>query len=302
MKRHILFALAGILLLALSACGTREPASGTEADEVSYQTISPRGANALLNSGKNITLVDVRRTDEYEGGHIPGAIHIANEDIGDTRPEALSDLDATILVYCRSGRRSREAADKLIQMGYTDVRDLGGITDWPYDTVTGAEPGTWTPDAPAPTGILSNFSSTNLNGNVVDLSVLADYDLTMINVWATYCGPCLREMPELGELAAEYKDKDVQIIGLVTDVLNSDGSLSDSQLKTARDVVSSTKADYLHMVPSQDLFGLLSQITSVPTTFFVDKDGNQVGSVYIGAKSKSDWASIIDETLGEVSK
>ncbi len=302
MKRFILFALAGVLLLALAACGAAEPGPIPGKDEVGYQSISPRGARALLNSGKTVTLLDVRRIDEYEESHIPGALHVANEEIGDTCPDALPDLDATILVYCRSGRRSKEAADKLVQLGYTDIRDLGGITDWPYDTAAGAEPGTWTPDAPAPAGILSSFSSTNLNGGAVDLSVLADYDLTMINVWATYCGPCLREMPELGELAAEYQDKGVQIIGLVTDVLNSDGSLSESQLNTARDVVSSTGADYLHMVPSQDLFGLLAQISSVPTTFFVDADGNQVGSVYIGAKSKSDWAAVIDTTLAEVSR
>ena len=86
-------------------------------------------------------------------------------------------------------------------------------------------------------GVLSSFSATDLDGNTVDQSVLADYDLTMVNVWATFCGPCINEMPDLGELAQEYADKKVQIIGLVSDVLNTDGTISEEQVQTARDIV-----------------------------------------------------------------
>lgn len=151
-------------------------------------------------------------------------------------------------------------------------------------------------------GVLSSFSTTDLNGNVVDQSVLANASLTMVNVWATYCKPCIREMPDLGMLAEEYKSKGVQIIGLVSDVLDSDGSMIESVVKTAQDVVQSTEANYLHLIPSQDLNGLISQITAVPTTFFVDEEGNQVGGVYIGSRSKTDWALILDEILAEVSQ
>lgn len=133
MKRFILFTLAGVLLLALAACGAAEPGPIPEIDEAGYQSISPRGARALLNSGKTVTLLDVRRIDEYEESHIPGALHIANEEIGDTRPDALPDLDATILVYCRSGRRSKLAAEELVALGYTNIREFGGIIDWPYE-------------------------------------------------------------------------------------------------------------------------------------------------------------------------
>lgn len=160
MKRLILFVLAGILLLALAACSSTGPACKSckntesktesmehteepEAEMAVYQIISPQDAKMLLDGGKNVILVDVRRTDEYEEKHIPSAIHIPNEEIGNTRPKELPDQKATILVYCRSGRRSKEAVEKLIQLGYTDVRDLGGIADWPYDTVSGSEPGTW---------------------------------------------------------------------------------------------------------------------------------------------------------------
>ena len=151
-------------------------------------------------------------------------------------------------------------------------------------------------------GVLSDFTATDLNGNTVDPSIFADYDLTMVNVWATYCTPCLKEMPDLGELAAEYEDKGVRIVGLVSDAMNADGSISADQVETAQAIVDSTGADYLHILPSEDLMGIVYQITSVPTTFFVDSTGAQVGTAYIGAKSKEDWASIIDSTLAEVQK
>ena len=148
-------------------------------------------------------------------------------------------------------------------------------------------------------GILSSFSTTSLDGSDLDQSMLEEYGLTMVNVWATYCKPCLSEMPDLGELADEYRDQGVQIVGLVSDVLNSDGSFSQEQLDTARDIVAETGADYPHLLPSQDLYGLLSQIYAVPTTFFVDSEGRQVGSAYLSAKEKDEWAEIIESMMEE---
>ena len=148
-------------------------------------------------------------------------------------------------------------------------------------------------------GILSAFSTTSLDGSNLDQSMLEGYGLTMVNVWATYCKPCLSEMPDLGELADEYRDEGVQIVGLVSDVLNSDGSFSQEQLDTARDIVAETGADYPHLLPSQDLYGLLSQIYAVPTTFFVDSEGRQVGSAYLSAKEKDEWAEIIESMMEE---
>lgn len=149
-------------------------------------------------------------------------------------------------------------------------------------------------------GVLSSFSTTDLDGNIVDQSVLADYDLTMVNVWATFCRPCIKEMPDLGELAQEYADENVQIIGLVSDVLNTDGTISEEQVQTARDIVEQTGADYLHLLPSADLFGVLGQISAVPTTFFVDSEGEQVGYAVVSAQSKGKWAETIDAMLAEV--
>ena len=149
-------------------------------------------------------------------------------------------------------------------------------------------------------GVLSSFSTTDLDGNAVDQSMLAGYDLTMVNVWATYCGPCIEEMPDLGELAGEYQGKGVQIVGLVSDVLDSDGTVNEGQMETAREIAGETGADYPHLIPSEDLYGVLSQIYAVPTTFFVDSEGKQVGSAIMAARSKEDWAETIDGLLAEV--
>ena len=168
-----------------------------------------------------------------------------------------------------------------------------------------AETMTSTPDLSASedevqTGVLSAFSTTDLEGNTLDQSILADYDLTMVNVWATFCGPCINEMPDLGELAAEYADKGVQIIGLVSDTMDSDGTISDSQVETAKEIVAETGADYRHLLPSDDLLGILSQIYAVPTTFFVDSEGVQVGDAIVSAQSKEKWIETIDGMLAEV--
>ena len=89
---------------------------------------------------------------------------------------------------------------------------------------------------------------------------------------------------------------------MISDVLDSSGKIDSNQVATAKDIVVQTKADYLHILPSDDLLGLLSQVQSVPTTFFVDKDGNRIGEAYIGSRSKADWKTIIDKTLAEVSE
>ena len=89
-----------------------------------------------MDSGDEMIILDVRTKEEFDAGHIAGAILVPNETIIDEQPELLPDLDAEILVYCRSGNRSAQAAKKLIAMGYTNVADFGGIIDWPYEVVT----------------------------------------------------------------------------------------------------------------------------------------------------------------------
>lgn len=112
--------------------------SNTEGTSITaeYLRLTAQQAKARIDSGDELIILDVRTLDEYKSGHIPNSILIPNETIGKERPELLPDLDTEILIYCRSGNRSEQAARKLINMGYTKVYDFGGIIDWPYDIVT----------------------------------------------------------------------------------------------------------------------------------------------------------------------
>ncbi len=104
-----------------------------------YTQISQEEAKRMMALDDGHVVVDVRRRDEYLEGHIPGAILVPNENIVDTPPSKLPDKDQIILIYCRSGRRSKEASQKLADMGYTRIYEFGGIIDWTGDVVEGKE-------------------------------------------------------------------------------------------------------------------------------------------------------------------
>ena len=135
----ILVVLIVILLLFLVskvfANGTSETTSATGEKKASYRKISAQTAKEMIDSGQSLIILDVRTPGEFAGSHVPDAINIANETIGKERPSSLPDLDATILVYCRSGSRSAQASKKLLALGYTEVYDFGGLINWPYETV-----------------------------------------------------------------------------------------------------------------------------------------------------------------------
>ena len=149
----------------------------------------------------------------------------------------------------------------------------------------------------------SELSAQDLNGNAVDASLFADYKLTVINVWGTYCSPCLQEMPDLGELAQEYAEKGVQIVGIVGDVMNSDGTLSESQLEKAAQIVEQTGANYVHIPMDLELYlsDLGENLYAFPTTYFVDSEGKPVGNALVGMiPSKEDWQACIEAHLAAV--
>jgi len=102
---------------------------------MAYQRISAEEAKRIMDTEQGYIIVDVRTPGEFAQGHVPNAINIPNETIADAQPEALPDKAQRILIYCRSGNRSRQAADKLVAMGYTQILDFGGISGWPYDIV-----------------------------------------------------------------------------------------------------------------------------------------------------------------------
>ncbi len=100
-----------------------------------YQKISAEQALLMMQDLADVTVVDVRTQEEYDAGHIEGAVLVPSDSIGDTQPDALPDTEKVLLVYCRSGVRSEAASRKLLNLGYLYVYDFGGIIDWPYDVV-----------------------------------------------------------------------------------------------------------------------------------------------------------------------
>lgn len=131
MKRIILLS---VLLLAL-LCGCA-PQNDGEIEEMTYIQITMDKAVEMMESESNYIILDVRTFEEYNERHIPGAICVPNESIGTEPIEELPQKDQLILVYCRSGRRSKEAAEKLAAMGYSNIYEFGGILDWTGETVS----------------------------------------------------------------------------------------------------------------------------------------------------------------------
>ncbi|RGE07083.1 rhodanese-like domain-containing protein [Clostridium sp. AM16-23] len=127
MKRIIPILMA---LLLLSGCATQSA-------KKTYRQITMEEAVTMLEEETGYTILDVRTAQEYSEKHIPGAINIANESIGTEDIPELPDKDQLILVYCRSGNRSKQASEKLVKLGYTNIVEIGGINSWPGETVAG---------------------------------------------------------------------------------------------------------------------------------------------------------------------
>ena len=126
MKKLVFLLLA---VMMLTACGQdKENDQGAV-----YMNITAEEAKQIMDTEEGYVILDVRKQEEYDQGHIPGAIVISHEEIAEKADEVLTDKDQLILVYCRSGRRSKIAAEALVELGYTNIKEFGGIIDWPYE-------------------------------------------------------------------------------------------------------------------------------------------------------------------------
>ena len=125
---------------------------------------------------------------------------------------------------------------------------------------------------------MPEFSTTDMDGNKVTNDIFADYDLTVVNFWATYCNPCIDELPELAEWKKELPDN-VNLIGLLVDVDEKDSD----QYKLAEKIISQTGADYQHLIATEEFDDMISNLVGVPTTFFVDSTGKIIGEPFAGA-------------------
>ena len=129
MKKRMLWLFTAVLTLGLAGCGT-----GAQEKEPGYQQITAQEAKAMMDVGAGTIVLDVREQEEYDQGHIPGAVLLpVGEITQESASAAVPEKDTVVLVYCRSGNRSKAAAGELAQLGYTQVYECGGIQDWPYE-------------------------------------------------------------------------------------------------------------------------------------------------------------------------
>ena len=128
-----------LLVMTLFLTGCAAPASTSNPEANTYRQITMQEAVEMMEKEENYIILDVRTEQEYVVRHIPGAILIPNETIGTQEIPQLPDKHQLIMVYCRSGNRSKQASDKLVKLGYTNIVEFGGINSWPGETVSGME-------------------------------------------------------------------------------------------------------------------------------------------------------------------
>ena len=129
MNKIISLLLVLCAVLSLTSCGAENEGN-------TYEQISQAEAKALMDQESGYIILDVRTEEEYNAGHIEGAILIPDYEVAEKAESILTNKDQLILVYCRSGRRSKLAAEELVKLGYTNIKEFGGIIDWTYGTVT----------------------------------------------------------------------------------------------------------------------------------------------------------------------
>lgn len=146
----------------------------------------------------------------------------------------------------------------------------------------------------------SKFTAPDVDKKEYNQDILKEADITVINLWGTFCKPCVEEIPAFAELAEEYKDKKVQFIGIVVDALDTNGEYSDSQIDAAKKLMEEAGVKYINLLPSPDLMeSYLSTVQALPETLLVDKDGKILQSS-LGGKSKEDLKQIIEEQLANI--
>ena len=150
---------------------------------------------------------------------------------------------------------------------------------------------------------VGKFETKGIDGKDYTEKVFSDYDLTLVNVFTTWCSPCVNEIPELEKLYEEMKEKGVGVVGVVLDTVGDDGKQDDATVKKAGVLQEKTKASYPFLIPDSTMMnGRLNGISAFPETFFVDKEGNIVGETYSGSHTLDEWKEIVEKELENISK
>lgn len=247
--------------------------TGEAMSEEEYLTLSEQAGNlCAITSIKADTLGENNLTDctGFENNELIGELggnsfYLSNDNLS---PESLSEEDAADLQAMKDSLT--ELASNLVL--YTPIES----------TAQGVEEG----------AVITGFSTTDLDGNAVDSSILSEAKLTVLNVWATYCTPCVNEMPDLETLSQNYKDKGVQVVGLVADVFDDEEKKAE-----AKEILSATGVTYVNLLPDTVLDdSLLYDITGTPTTLFLDSEG-KILKIVEGTRDLDALTEMVDELL-----
>lgn len=247
--------------------------TGEAMSEAEYLTLSEQAGNlCAITSIKADTLGENNLADctGFENNELIGELggnsfYLSNDNLS---PESLSEEDAADLQAMKDSLP--ELASNLVL--YTPIEN----------TAQGVEEGV----------VITGFSTTDLDGNAVDSSILSEAKLTVLNVWATYCTPCVNEMPDLETLSQNYKDKGVQVVGLVADVFDDEEKKAE-----AKEILSATGVTYVNLLPDTVLDdSLLYDITGTPTTLFLDSEG-KILKIVEGTRDLDALTEMVDELL-----
>lgn len=198
----------------------------------------------------------------------------------------------SLLTACTSTEGSEQTVDSVGQNDSTaqNSPDASDTSDTDYTSGTGTE-----------VKSVGNFTTQDVNKNTVTQEIFQNNEITMVNVFATWCSPCVAEMPDLEKLHQQMKDQNVGVVGVILDVLNEKGEIVDEDLERAQLLVKKTGVTYPILLPDSSYFnGRLTGIEALPETFFVDQNGNIVGESYSGSAGLEDWVEVVERELANL--
>lgn len=209
-----------------------------------------------------------------------------------------SSSDGKYKYYLSTNKDADEKLTKELEKIKTDITEMT-----PYQNISVFEQPQDTSVNPEDVKSVGKFETTGIDGKTYTEKVFSDYDLTLVNIFTTWCSPCVKEIPELQELYKEMKDKGVGVAGVVLDTTDEKGNQDEEAVKKAGILQEKTKAEYPFLIPDTTMMnGRLQGISAFPETFFVDKDGNIVGDTYTGSHTLDEWKEIVEKELKNVSK
>lgn len=209
-----------------------------------------------------------------------------------------SSSDGKYKYYLSTNKDADEKLTKELEKIKTDITEMT-----PYQNISVFDQPQDTSVNPEDVKSVGKFETTGIDGKTYTEKVFSDYDLTLVNVFTTWCSPCVKEIPELQELYKEMKDKGVGVAGVVLDTTDEKGNQDEEAVKKAGILQEKTKAEYPFLIPDTTMMnGRLQGISAFPETFFVDKDGNIVGDTYTGSHTLDEWKEIVEKELKNVSK